>query len=73
MEAVELIEEGKYSVTTMNDPQLQGQESVLVAIQICNGEEVESFVDVGTTVITKDNVGEYITDQMFATQVKEFK
>lgn len=73
MEAVELIEEGKYSVTTMNDPQLQGQESVLVAIQICNGEEVESFVDVGTTVITKDNVDEYITDQMFATQIKEFK
>lgn len=73
MEAVQNIQDGKYSVTTMNDPQLQGQESVMVAIQICNGEQVESFVDVGTTLITKENAENYITDQMFATQVKEFK
>lgn len=70
MEAVKKIPEGKYHATTMNDPQLQGRESVVTAIKVLNGEKVESFVDVGTQVINKDNAEEYITDAMFATQVK---
>ncbi|MGI6580317.1 MAG: sugar ABC transporter substrate-binding protein [Saccharofermentanales bacterium] len=70
MEAVEYIVEGKYHVTTMNDPKLQGQESVNVALKILAGEEVESFVDVGTQLITADNAAEYVSDEDFATQVK---
>lgn len=70
MEAVKKIPEGKYNATTMNDPQLQGRESVLTAIKVLNGEKVETFVDVGTQVINKDNAEKYITDAMFATQVE---
>jgi len=70
MEAVKQIQAGKYNVTTMNDPKLQGQKSVEVAIQICNGDKVKEFVDVGTQVITADNVKNYVTAEMFASQVK---
>jgi D-ribose-binding periplasmic protein len=70
MEAVKLIPEEKYHVTTMNDPQLQGKVSVETAIKVLNGEKVLDFVDVGTQVIDKSNAEGYITDKVFATQVK---
>ena len=71
MEAVEYISEGKYHVTTMNDPKLQGAEAVNTALKIIAGETVEEFVDVGTQVVTKDNVSQYLSDEDFATQIKE--
>jgi ribose transport system substrate-binding protein len=70
MEAVKFIQDGKYNVTTMNDPQLQGKSSVDTALKILKGEKVDSFVDVGTKVITKDNVKDYVGDASFATQSK---
>jgi ribose transport system substrate-binding protein len=70
MEAVKFINDGKYHITTMNDPYLQGKVSVETALKVLKGEKVENFVDVGTKVITKDNVKDYVSDKMFATQVK---
>lgn len=72
MEAVLQIQEGKYAITTSNDPVLLGQTAVDAAIQIHNGEEVEDFIDAGTVVIDAENVDEYADPNLdFATMVKE--
>lgn len=71
MEAVLKIKDGSYACTTSNDPVLLGQTAVDVAIQILDGEEVESFVDAGTVVIDPSNVDEYADESLdFATMVK---
>lgn len=71
MEAVLKIKEGSYACTTSNDPVLLGQTAVDVAMQVMDGEEVESFVDAGTVVIDPSNVDEYADESLdFATMVK---
>ncbi len=71
MEAVLQIQEGKYAVTTSNDPVLLGQTAVDVAIQIHNNEKVDDFIDAGTVVIDAENVDEYADPDLdFATMVK---
>lgn len=71
MEAVLQIKEGKYAVTTSNDPVLLAQTAVDVALDILDGKEVPEFTDAGTVVIDSDNVDEYANPDLdFATMVK---
>ena len=71
MEAVLQIKEGKYAVTTSNDPVLLAQTAVDVALDILDGKEVAEFIDAGTVVIDSDNVDEYANPDLdFATMVK---
>lgn len=66
MEAVKLIEEGKYVCTTMNDPATELRVAIDTAIKLINGEDVEKEVDAGTGLINADNVAEYVGDGDFA-------
>lgn len=70
MEAVKLISEGKYQVTTMNDPAAQGKLAAEIAIKVAKGETVDAFIDAGTQLITKDNAASLVGDTMFATLLK---
>lgn len=66
MEAVKMIEEGKYVCTTMNDPATELRVGIDTAIKLIKGEEVEKEVDAGTGLINKDNVADYVGDGDFA-------
>lgn len=70
MEAVKLIADGSYAVTTMNDPAAQGAIAAETAIKVAKGEKVDAFIDAGTEVITKDNAASLVGDTMFATLLK---
>lgn len=66
MEAVKMIEEGKYVCTTMNDPATELRVGIDTAIKLIKGESVETEVDAGTGLINKDNVADYVGDGDFA-------
>ncbi len=66
MEAVKMIQDGKYVCTAMNDPTTELQTAIDTAIKLVNGEEVEKEVDAGTGLINKDNVDDYVSDGDFA-------
>lgn len=66
MEALELMEAGdQYVATALNDPVYLGTVAVETAVAAANGEDVPEFVDAGTTVVTQENVSEYVGDGTF--------
>ncbi len=64
MEAVLKIKEGKYHITTMNDPTSLARTAVDTALKVLNGEEFEEFVDAGTGIIDANNVDEYVDESL---------
>lgn len=66
MEAVKMIESGKYVCTTMNDPATELRVAIDTAIKLIKGESVDKEVDAGTGLINADNVADYVGDGDFA-------
>jgi ribose transport system substrate-binding protein len=67
MEAVKAIAKGdQYIATASNDPATEGSEAVDTAIKVAHGEDVPSFVDAGTGLVTKDNAGDLVGSTTFA-------
>ncbi|WP_156290963.1 substrate-binding domain-containing protein [Oceanobacillus salinisoli] len=58
-QVVQGIDEGFVEAVIQQHPDQYGAESVSAAINIINGEEVESLIDVPATIVTKDNVDEF--------------
>ena len=57
---------GSYVATALNDPQYLGDVTIQVARAIKAGKKVPSFVDAGTTAVTKENVGKFKHTALFA-------
>ncbi|MCI8939093.1 MAG: substrate-binding domain-containing protein [Dorea sp.] len=66
MEAVKMIEDGKYVCTTMNDPATELRVAIDTAIKLIKGEDVDKEVDAGTGLINAENVADYVGDGDFA-------
>lgn len=64
MEAVMAIEDGTYSITTMNDPGSLIRAALDTTLQILNGEDYEEYVDAGTGVIDSENVADYVDESL---------
>jgi ribose transport system substrate-binding protein len=60
MEAVQAIRDGAYDSTTANDPQYLGVMAVRTALRILQGDSPPAYVDTGTTLITRENVDQYL-------------
>lgn len=58
---VQNVIDGAVTATVAQDPFAMGYKSVEAAVKAAKGETVESFIDTGSTVITKDNAEEYLT------------
>jgi ribose transport system substrate-binding protein len=68
-EAVKEIASGnQYVATASNDPMKLGKVTVETAEKIAAGQKVPSFVDAGTALIDKGDVGTFETDTLFARQ-----
>ena len=64
MEAVMAIQDGKYSITTMNDPGSLLKVAMNTTLKVLNGEDYDEFVDAGTGVIDSSNVADYVDDSL---------
>lgn len=64
MEAVMAIDEGKYAITTMNDPGSLLKVAIDTTLKILNGESYDEFVDAGTGVIDADNAADYVDESL---------
>lgn len=71
MEAVNKIEDDQYDATVLNDPQKLGSLAVETAEKVAKGEEVEEYIDGGTETVNKDNVSDYIDDDLEFAEMKE--
>ena len=58
-EALNLVENGEFLATVAQYPAEMGKLGVDNMLKIFDGGEAESYIDTGTKVITKDNVGEF--------------
>lgn len=66
-EAVKIMTNSdQYIATTLNDPRYLGDVTIQTARRIAAGEKVPSFVDAGTTVVTKENASKFPTTGLFA-------
>lgn len=66
-EAVKIMTDSdQYIATTLNDPRYLGDVTIQTARRIAAGEKVPSFVDAGTTVVTKENASKFPTTGLFA-------
>ena len=54
-DAVAALKEGKITVTSYGNPYLQGYPAVKAAVDVLEGKSVESFYEVETVVVTKEN------------------
>lgn len=61
--ACESILDGVETMTVAQDGYKQGYTALKTAVDYLNGNEVESFIDCGAEVITKDNAQEHL-DQL---------
>lgn len=57
---VQNVIDGVTTATVAQDPFGMGYQSVEAAVKAVKGEKVESFIDTGSTVITKDNAEDYL-------------
>lgn len=57
---------GPYVATALNDPAYLGDVTIQVAREVAAGKPVPAFVDAGSKAVTKDNVGEFPADALFA-------
>jgi len=66
-EALGIIADGgNYIATALNDPQYLGDVTIQVAREAAAKKPVPSFVDAGTAIVTKTNVGEFPHKGLFA-------
>ena len=66
-EAVKDIATGnQYIATALNDPVKLAQVMVAAAQQVAAGKKQPAFINAGTAAITKQNVGQFSTDDLFA-------
>lgn len=65
-EALDAMANGNYVATALNDPQYLGDVTIQVARAIKDGKTVPSFVDAGTALVTKANVGDFKHTGLFA-------
>lgn len=66
-EAVKIMTDSdQYIATALNDPRYLGDVTIQTARRIAAGEKVPSFVDAGTTVVTKENASKFPTTGLFA-------
>lgn len=69
MEALRQMDEGNFSATVLNDPIMLGKLAVQTAVKVANDEEVDSYIDGGTNLITPENVKDYLNEDLeFATE-----
>ncbi len=54
-DAVAALKEGKITVTSFGNPYMQGYTAVQAAVDILEGKDVDSFYEVETLVVTKEN------------------
>lgn len=66
MEALKLMKEGKYSATSLNDPQYLGRLTVQAADRLLKCQETAPTIDAGTTLVTPTNVDQFLGDTLFA-------
>lgn len=66
MESLKMMGEGKYNATSLNDPQYLGRLTVQAADRLLKCQETAATIDAGTTLVTPDNVKEYLGDTLFA-------
>lgn len=57
---VQNVIDGTVTATVAQDPFGMGYQAVEAAVKAVKGEDVEDFIDTGSTVITKDNAEEYL-------------
>jgi len=58
-QAYDLIKEGRYLASGLNNPTILGQETIKLALQVFNGEDVDPIQYTPVDVVTKDNVDKY--------------
>lgn len=66
MESLKMMESGKYHATALNDPQYLGRLTVQAADRLLKCEDVAPVLDAGTTLVTPDNVADFMGDTLFA-------
>lgn len=59
-DALNMLKEGKISMTVFQNGYQQGYQGVVAAIDLINGEEVESYVDVPYESVLPDQADEYL-------------
>lgn len=64
MEAVIAIKDGKYAITTMNDPGALIKVAIDTSLKVLNKESYEEYVDAGTAVIDTNNVADYVDPEL---------
>ncbi len=57
---VQNVIDGTVTATVAQDPYGMGYKAVEAAVKAAKGEQVDSFIDTGSTVVTKDNAEEYL-------------
>lgn len=58
-DAISAMKEGKMTMTSYGNPYMQAYRSVEVAVDLLNGEEIDSVYTIDTTVVTMDNIDTY--------------
>lgn len=58
--ALEAVKDGSIAMDIAQEGYQMGYKAVEAAVNVLEGQEVESFIDSGSTVVTADNVDEYI-------------
>jgi ribose transport system substrate-binding protein len=66
MESLKMMESGKYHATSLNDPQYLGRLTVQAADRLLKCQEVAPVIDAGTTLVTPENVQDFLGDTLFA-------
>jgi ribose transport system substrate-binding protein len=66
MEALKMMKEGKFSATSLNDPQYLGRLTVQAADRLLKCQETAPTIDAGTTLVTPANVDQFLGDTLFA-------
>lgn len=58
-EVIDGIDDGFVVGVVQQDPKTEGYEAVMACKALVDGEDVESFIDVPITIVTKDNVDDF--------------
>jgi ABC-type sugar transport system substrate-binding protein len=61
-----LVKDGSMAATIAQQPLLMGQKAVEAAISAATGEPVEAFIPIETTLVTADNIDQFLTEEMTA-------
>ena len=64
--ALPLVKDGSMAATIAQQPLLMGQKALEAAVAAAAGEPVETFIPIETTLVTADNVDQFLTEEMTA-------